>query len=200
MNKFVRAAIVVGLYCQTFIEPRAEGEKLTRDHVTCKITYTANVNPGGWAPPSVVRAVSKREYPKFLRKISSFCQNACKDKPISMWVENVEYNWALLERKFWSWIPAAVDEGFPSWNTEQFSCGDENLIWNQHNFVVKYLGTISDKALRPLLASPRRLVIFLCKIDKKKTLTKQSVMLLITIARERKWSKYAKKERFYVTY
>lgn len=84
MNKFVRAAIVVGLYCQTFIETRAEGEKLTRDHVTCKITYTANVNPGGWAPPSVVRAVSKREYPKFLRKISSFCQNACKDKPISM--------------------------------------------------------------------------------------------------------------------
>lgn len=42
MNKFVRASIVVGLYCQTFIEPRAEGEKLTRDHVTCKITYTAN--------------------------------------------------------------------------------------------------------------------------------------------------------------
>lgn len=70
--------------------------------------------------------------------------------------------------------------------TEQFSCEDENLLWNQHNFVVKYLGTISDKALRPLLASPRRLVIFLCKIDKKKTLTKQSVMLLITIARERK--------------
>ncbi|XP_058940888.2 ceramide transfer protein-like [Pocillopora verrucosa] len=84
MNKFVRASIVVGLYCQTFIEPRAEGEKLTRDHVTCKITYTANVNPGGWAPPSVVRAVSKREYPKFLRKISSFCQNACKDKPITL--------------------------------------------------------------------------------------------------------------------
>ena len=44
------------------------------------------VNPGGWAPPSVVRAVSKREYPKFLRKISSFCQNACKDKPITMWI------------------------------------------------------------------------------------------------------------------
>lgn len=30
------------------------------------------VNPGGWAPPSVVRAVSKREYPKFLRRFSQF--------------------------------------------------------------------------------------------------------------------------------
>ncbi|XP_020600875.1 collagen type IV alpha-3-binding protein-like [Orbicella faveolata] len=83
-NKFVRAMITVALFCQTFIEPREEGQKLTRDHISCQITYTANVNPGGWAPPSVVRAVSKREYPKFLRKISSFCQNACKDKPITM--------------------------------------------------------------------------------------------------------------------
>ncbi|KAJ7365850.1 Collagen type IV alpha-3-binding protein [Desmophyllum pertusum] len=83
-NKFVRAMIVVGLFCQTFFEPREEGQKLNRDHISCKITYTANVNPGGWAPPSVVRAVSKREYPKFLRKISSFCQNTCSDKPITM--------------------------------------------------------------------------------------------------------------------
>ena len=40
------------------------------------------VNPGGWAPPSVVRAVSKRECPKFLRKIGSFCQAAFKEKEI----------------------------------------------------------------------------------------------------------------------
>ncbi|XP_073242129.1 ceramide transfer protein-like isoform X1 [Porites lutea] len=83
-NKYIRAVAVVSLFCQTLIEPREEGMKLNRDHISCKITYTANVNPGGWAPPSVVRAVSKREYPKFLRKISSFCQNACKDKPITM--------------------------------------------------------------------------------------------------------------------
>lgn len=84
INKYVRAVAVVSLFCQTLIEPREEGSRLNRDHISCQITYTANVNPGGWAPPSVVRAVSKREYPKFLRKISSFCQNACKDKPITM--------------------------------------------------------------------------------------------------------------------
>ena len=42
------------------------------------------VNPGGWAPPSVVRAVSKRECPKFLRKIGSFCQAVFKDKDIML--------------------------------------------------------------------------------------------------------------------
>ncbi|KAK2547812.1 Ceramide transfer protein [Acropora cervicornis] len=84
INKFVRAVAVVSLFCQTLIEPRQEGNKLNRDHISCKITYISNVNPGGWAPPSVVRAVSKREYPKFLRRLSSFCQNACEDKPITM--------------------------------------------------------------------------------------------------------------------
>ena len=34
--------ITVGLFCQTFIEPREEGQKLTRDHISCQITYTAN--------------------------------------------------------------------------------------------------------------------------------------------------------------
>ena len=53
------------------------------------ILYTTSslsfaVNPGGWAPPSVVRAVSKRECPKFLRKIGSFCQAVFKDKDIML--------------------------------------------------------------------------------------------------------------------
>lgn len=34
--------ITVALFCQTFIEPREEGQKLTRDHISCQITYTAN--------------------------------------------------------------------------------------------------------------------------------------------------------------
>lgn len=58
----------------------------THSLISLMFTHLSAVNPGGWAPPSVVRAVSKREYPKFLRKISSFCQNACQDKPITMWV------------------------------------------------------------------------------------------------------------------
>ncbi|XP_048583823.1 ceramide transfer protein-like [Nematostella vectensis] len=83
-NKFVRVTASIAFFCQTIIKPRAEGEELSRDHISCKITYSANVNPGGWAPPSVVRALSKREYPKFLRKISSLCQVAYEGKEVTL--------------------------------------------------------------------------------------------------------------------
>ena len=42
INKFVRAVAVVSLFCQTLIEPRQEGNKLNRDHISCKITYISN--------------------------------------------------------------------------------------------------------------------------------------------------------------
>ncbi|XP_046839303.1 ceramide transfer protein-like isoform X2 [Xenia sp. Carnegie-2017] len=84
VNKYVRATCNVAFFCQTMISPRSEGEELTRDHVSCKITYSCTVNPGGWAPPSVVRAVSKRECPKFLRKIGTFCQTVFKEKDIML--------------------------------------------------------------------------------------------------------------------
>ena len=40
------------------------------------------MNPGGWAPAAVLRAVYKREYPKFLKRFTSYCIDECKDKPI----------------------------------------------------------------------------------------------------------------------
>lgn len=40
------------------------------------------VNPGGWAPASVLRAVYKREYPKFLKRFTAYVRNQTKDKPI----------------------------------------------------------------------------------------------------------------------
>lgn len=43
-----------------------------------------SVNPGGWAPASAIRQVAKREYPKFLRKFSSYVQTVTKDKPVML--------------------------------------------------------------------------------------------------------------------
>lgn len=43
------------------------------------------VNPGGWAPASVLRAVYKREYPKFLKRFTSYVKDTVKDKPIMFW-------------------------------------------------------------------------------------------------------------------
>lgn len=42
----------------------------------------STVNPGGWAPASVLRAVYKREYPKFLKRFTDYVVDQCKHKPI----------------------------------------------------------------------------------------------------------------------
>ncbi|XP_002168208.2 ceramide transfer protein isoform X1 [Hydra vulgaris] len=83
-NKYIRAVANVIMVCQTFAIGEVKKKKYTRENIACKITYMAQVNPGGWAPPTVVRQMSKREYPKFLRKFSSFVQNVTKDKPLML--------------------------------------------------------------------------------------------------------------------
>lgn len=80
-NKYVRIGMNVAMVCQTIIEPPVDG-KITRDNIKCKISYTAEVNPGGWAPASVLRAVYKREYPKFLKRFTSYVRDATCDKEI----------------------------------------------------------------------------------------------------------------------
>lgn len=47
------------------------------------------VNPGGWAPASVLRAVAKREYPKFLKRFTSYVQEKTAGKPILFWGSQV---------------------------------------------------------------------------------------------------------------
>lgn len=48
--------------------------------VSCVSVFA--VNPGGWAPASVLRAVAKREYPKFLKRFTSYVQEKTAGKPI----------------------------------------------------------------------------------------------------------------------
>ncbi len=47
-------------------------------------SFHSPVNPGGWAPPSVVRTIAKRELTKFLKKFSSACYNRVKNTPLSL--------------------------------------------------------------------------------------------------------------------
>ncbi|XP_014296772.1 ceramide transfer protein [Microplitis demolitor] len=81
-SKCVRVYLTVCIVCQTFVDPPKDPQNISRNDITCKITYCSVVNPGGWAPASVLRAVYKREYPKFLKRFTSFCIEQCKDKPI----------------------------------------------------------------------------------------------------------------------
>lgn len=81
VGKCVRIYLTVCLVCQTIVDPPKDRE-IRREDITCKITYCSVVNPGGWAPSSVLRALYKREYPKFLKRFTNFCKEQCKDKPI----------------------------------------------------------------------------------------------------------------------
>jgi len=78
-----RARVHVSLLCQTeLIKPLKPGESISRDNLRCKIVYQSYVNPGGWVPASVLRAVYKREYPRFVKRFSQYVIDQSKDKPI----------------------------------------------------------------------------------------------------------------------
>ncbi|KAK5871363.1 hypothetical protein PBY51_004248 [Eleginops maclovinus] len=81
-NRCIRAKINVAMICQTLVSPPEGDKEISRDNILCKITYVANVNPGGWAPASVLRAVAKREFPKFLKRFTSYVQEKTAGKPI----------------------------------------------------------------------------------------------------------------------
>uniref|UniRef100_A0A8D3ED92 Ceramide transfer protein n=1 Tax=Scophthalmus maximus TaxID=52904 RepID=A0A8D3ED92_SCOMX len=82
LGRCVRAKINIAMICQTLVSPPEGDKEISRDNILCKITYVANVNPGGWAPASVLRAVAKREYPKFLKRFTSYVQEKTASKPI----------------------------------------------------------------------------------------------------------------------
>uniref|UniRef100_A0AAR2LYB5 Ceramide transfer protein n=1 Tax=Pygocentrus nattereri TaxID=42514 RepID=A0AAR2LYB5_PYGNA len=81
-SRCVRAKINIAMICQTLVSPPEGDKEISRDNILCRITYVANVNPGGWAPASVLRAVAKREYPKFLKRFTSYVQDKTAGKPI----------------------------------------------------------------------------------------------------------------------
>ncbi|KAI8419943.1 hypothetical protein MSG28_008560 [Choristoneura fumiferana] len=77
----IRLFVTVCLACKSSYPA---GERPTRDNITTSIAYCSTVNPGGWAPAGVLRAVYKREYPKFLKRFTSYVVNQCKDKPLAI--------------------------------------------------------------------------------------------------------------------
>eukprot|EP00118_Oscarella_pearsei_P003876 m.16096 g.16096 ORF g.16096 m.16096 type:complete len:618 (+) comp26734_c0_seq3:82-1935(+) len=83
-NKYIRCKINIALVAFTVIQPREAGTDLTRADITCKLTYSAHINPGGWAPAAAVRQVSKRETPKFLRRISALAEKTSCNKSIAL--------------------------------------------------------------------------------------------------------------------
>nr|XP_039251788.1 ceramide transfer protein-like isoform X1 [Styela clava] len=78
----LRAIISIALICETYVTPPPNGGPIDRNCLKCKIVYVANINPGGWAPAAVLRAVYKREYPKFLRRFTAYVKDKTKNREI----------------------------------------------------------------------------------------------------------------------
>ena len=81
----VRCNLRSSMVCQTTLKqelPNSTPEtRYSREKVACKVWYTADVNPGGWAPAKVLRQIYKHEYPKFLTKFGSYVYS--KSEPLN---------------------------------------------------------------------------------------------------------------------
>ncbi|CAM2700294.1 unnamed protein product [Rotaria socialis] len=76
----VRLVANVALICETIIsEPPLDPKDIKRENIQCKLTYVAFVNPGGWVPSAALRGVAKREYPRFLKRFTSYNNNSNKN-------------------------------------------------------------------------------------------------------------------------
>merc|ERR1719187_2016782 len=78
----LRVDLTVCFLCQTVVAPGKD--RNDRRNISCRITYCSVVNPGGWAPASVLRTVYKREYPRFLKRFTQYVLDKTLDKEI-MW-------------------------------------------------------------------------------------------------------------------
>jgi len=76
----LRVDLTVCFLCQTVV--RKGGSKNNREDISCRITYCSVVNPGGWAPATVLRAVYKREYPRFLKRFTQYVIDKTKTREI----------------------------------------------------------------------------------------------------------------------
>jgi len=76
----LRVDLTVCFLCQTLV--RNGGNRSKREDLICRITYCSVVNPGGWAPATVLRAVYKREYPRFLKRFTQYVMDKTKKKEI----------------------------------------------------------------------------------------------------------------------
>eukprot|EP00055_Hartaetosiga_balthica_P008179 m.29491 g.29491 ORF g.29491 m.29491 type:complete len:847 (-) comp6159_c0_seq1:353-2893(-) len=81
-NKYVRLTGNILMYATTEYPDNIPISKLTRAEIGARITFLAYLHPGGWAPVSVVKAVSRREFPKFLKNLEQHSLKHVNSLPI----------------------------------------------------------------------------------------------------------------------
>ncbi len=82
-SPFVRAIADIAMTCRTLIvNPPRDKTDINRSHLMCKISYVAQINPGGWVPAAGLRTIFKREYPRFLKRFTGYVIEQTAKKPI----------------------------------------------------------------------------------------------------------------------
>lgn len=85
-DPIVRATANVSIICSTTIINKDKiankSGPIKRENLQTRITYVALVNPGGWAPANVLRAVYKREYPRFVKRFTQYVTDKTAKLPI----------------------------------------------------------------------------------------------------------------------
>ncbi len=72
------------LRCTTEIAASADPAAPARGDVSCRLIYMADVDPGGWAPPTIVKSVAKREFPKVIKQLGSCCVKRFAGRPVQL--------------------------------------------------------------------------------------------------------------------
>ncbi|KAK4473346.1 hypothetical protein MN116_004506 [Schistosoma mekongi] len=84
----IRLGLEVVLFCRTEILSNSleihsssnDLTKLSRDQLCTRLIYMANINPGGWVPATGLRSLAQREYPRFLKRFSTYVKEQTQHK------------------------------------------------------------------------------------------------------------------------
>ena len=83
-NGIVRVDAQAYLIAETVYTPDFDPANPQRKHVKCKFNYCADINPGGWAPKSIVSIVAKVELPKAMVALGKAAKAHFKHLPYAL--------------------------------------------------------------------------------------------------------------------
>lgn len=81
-NNLVRLDAKARILARTEFKDGYNPKKPSRRKILSKIYYFAEINPGGWAPKSIVKAVSVKEFPKALRALRTVATEHFRKEPV----------------------------------------------------------------------------------------------------------------------
>ena len=92
-NKLVRVRFNVAMICQTIVNPPENNEEITRDHITCKVQYSANgeslshLSFVAWSYVDVSYQRKRLQNADYFMKIKKLCQVTEKVAELQVWVK-----------------------------------------------------------------------------------------------------------------